>query len=116
MLNGTGISLENGASRELLGQNTMFNPLNVCNHVFAPEDYIQYPLASGEVFFKKQGGLVPLGITNHSGRQSIYKSILGYLSFPGVCRKHYLMLYLISSPQPPGEVGRTDVTLIHIRD
>ena len=53
MLNGTGIPLEEGASGELLGQKTMFNQFDICNNVFAPEDCISHPVASGEKDFKK---------------------------------------------------------------
>lgn len=48
MLNGTGIPLEEGMSRKLLGQDTMFNQFYVCNNVFAPEDCIHHPVAFGE--------------------------------------------------------------------
>lgn len=110
-------SIRGGSKRKLLGRNTVFNQFDVCNNVFAPEDCIHHPLASGEKSLKtKQGGLVPLGMINPSGRQSISKSFLGYFSFPHVCGKHFRMLYLTSSPQPYFQVGRTDVTLIEVKN
>ena len=53
MLNGTRVPLEEGASGKLLGQNTVFNQFDICNHVFAPEDCIHHPVASGEKSFQK---------------------------------------------------------------
>ena len=53
MLNGTGIPLEEGASGKLLGQNTVLNQSDIYNHVFAPEDCICHPVASGEKCFQK---------------------------------------------------------------
>lgn len=94
---------------------TQPNQFDACNNVFAPEDYIHYPLASGEKGFKKsKEALSPKAVAITQAVSQSAKALPGtYHQL--ICGRYVRMPYLIFFPQPRCEVGKTDVTLRQIR-